>query len=76
MTRDRLHARRGSAMTRLNLQPTETWGETALGVFVLLALLAVIVLAFVALAPEGPGCLTDTECMDLYGGDGGPAPAR
>lgn len=26
--------------------------------------------------PAQAHCLTDTECADMYGGDGGPAPQR
>jgi len=41
---------------------------------------AAIVMAALACAgaspiPQSEGCTTDTECQQMHGGDGGPAPA-
>lgn len=36
------------------------------------ALAAVLILGARALLPDAEPCATDTECMDMHGGDGGP----
>ena len=35
---------------------------------------AVLALALLSTSPDDGGCITDTECMEMHGGDGGPCP--